>query len=802
MIGGEESRAALRRLMARPGHSLLAISVLGVGLGTALFLLGLVNGLVLKPMPFPNADRLVAVGYEKDGNIGIGGMDFDEYELIRREIRSLDTTAIYEPQTLDVIVEGKARHYRGCMLSEQMLPLLGVQPALGRGFIAADQGRNTPLTALISDETWRNDFGGASDIAGRSVRINGEAATIIGVMPKAFGFPSNSQIWLPSRLQAGVSADVEMIARLAPGSGLGQARDDLGNVAANLGSSLNGQRAGRKLTIKPIALSFVSERTRAYVWLMFAAGSLVLLLACANAANLQLGLALNRRRELAIRSALGASRNQLLLEQLMESFLLSVAATIIALGIAEVGAYWIESIFAANDKAPPYFVALGVDARMLFFAALAAVVTTGLAGLMPAWRASRTDVQDALRDGGKGSRGGAFGRASRALVIAEIALTVVLLVGAGTFIHGLQRMLSSDVSNGSDPSRILTARVDLNDEHYPDAAARLKFFENVSNRMRAEAGVTEATIGNTIPGAVLGSHEFVAAEGWARPESGYPRAQLGVVDEHFAGTYGLSVTEGRFFGSEDGPDSVAVTVVDRELADSLWPGRSAIGQRLVLHPEQKQPKTLLVIGVTTALQLDAALEPSLPSLLVPLRQSPVASAILAMRTRDAAENHGVSISALVAGLDPEIPVYASRTQQRAISMGRISALVLTQVFSAVGLIGLLLAAAGLFGVLSFSVAQRTREFGIRRAIGASSGAIVGNVGRIVLFQLATGLSIGIALALPWSSALADPKMQTRGHEGMVFLIVASMVSLIAVIATVAPMMRALRVDPTIALRHE
>jgi putative ABC transport system permease protein len=802
MIGGEESRAAFRRLIARPGHSLLAVSVLGVGLGTALFLLGLVNGLVLKPMPFPNADRLVAIGYEKEGNIGIGGMAYDEYELIHREVRSLDTTAIYEPQTVDVIVDGNARHYRGCMLSEQMLPLLGVQPLLGRGFIPADQGTSAPLTTLISEETWRNDFGEARDVVGRSVRINGETATIIGVMPKAFAFPSNSQIWLPSRLQAGVSADVEMIARLAPDSGLDQARADLGNIAANLGSSLRGQRAGRKLTIKPIALSFVSERTRAYVWLMFAAGSLVLLLACANVANLQLGLALSRRRELAIRSALGASRNQLLVEQMMESFLLSVAATIVALGIAQMGAYWIEGIFAANDKAPPYFVALGVDGRMLVFAGLAALFTTGLAGFIPAWRASRADVQDALRDGGKGSHGGALGRASRGLVIAEIALTVVLLVGAGTFIHGLQRMLSSDLKSGSDPSRMLTARVDLNDEHYPDDAARQQFFDNVANRMRAEAGVGDATIANTIPGAVLGSHEFVAAEGWARPESGYPRAQLGVVDEHFAGTYGLSVTEGRFFGAQDGPDSAHVAVVDQELADTLWPDRSAVGQRLVMHPEQNQPETLLVVGVTTPLQLDAALEPSLPSLLVPLRQSPVPSVILAIRTLDAAENHGVSLSALVANLDPEIPVYALRTQERAISMGRISALVLTQVFTAVGLIGLLLAAAGLFGVLTYSVAQRTREFGIRRAIGASSGAIVGSVGRIVLFQLAAGLAIGIALALPWSSALADPKMQTQGHEGLVFLVVATMVILIAVIASVVPTVRALRVDPTIALRYE
>lgn len=796
-------RSALLRLSRSPGYSLLSIAVLGIGLGAVLFLLCLINGLILRPMPFPDADRLVAIGYQNEKDVGIAGMDNVDYVQIRRGMRGLERTATYSQEPFDLSVHGQTRHYTGCLVSSQLLPLLGASPTRGRGFNAGDTRPGAPLAVLVSEAMWRNDLGGGPDIVGSQVKVNGEPATVIGVMPKGFAFPTSSDLWVPTRYTPTTSADVQVIAKLAAGVTRQQAMADLEADAQALGDALRGQRAGRVLTLKPLALSFVTERTRAFVWLMFAAGALVLLLACANATNLQLGHSLNRQRELAIRSALGASRGRLMREQLLECLVLSIAATLLALGVADLGTRWISDIFAVNGKAPPYFVKLGIDGSMLVYAALAALLATGLSGLFPAWRASKTDVQDVLREGEKGSRGGAFGRLSTGLVIAEIALSVVLLVGAGTFIQGLQRMLSAEAGGMVDPARILTARVTLPGAQYADGQARLRFYGGVAQRLRALPGVQAATAANAIPDAALGSHEFIVAQGQPKPPDGYVRAQMGVVDEQFAATYGIRMVAGRFLSDRDRQENAEVVVVDRKLAESQWgSAERALGQRLVVNPEQSSPLVFTVVGVTTPAQLDGVMEPNLPSLMVPLHQMAPASMIFAIRVSDDAQSHATRLADVIAGVDPEVSVYAIRTQARSISMSRINAIVLTEVFSLVGVIGLLLAAGGLYGVLALSVIQRTREIGIRRAVGASSSAIVRLVGRRVLLQLLTGIGIGVALALPWSAALEDPKLYTQGHDLSVFAVVIGMIALVAIAACAVPVFRALRVDPMVALRYD
>jgi putative ABC transport system permease protein len=797
-----ELRNALRRLMAHPVSSLICISVLGLGLGSVLFLLTLVNGLILAPLPFPYAERMVGIGYERENNVGIGIMSSADYQLLRQELHGVEALGAHAVASVTVGQGQGSKRYAATLLTEQMSAMLGAAPLLGRGFQTADDRPGAALTVVLSERTWRNDFNADRAILGRSVRVNGEAATVVGVYPDGFSFPTESELWLPRRMQAGETDDVEVVGLLPASVSLEQARAELESSAAMLGARLAGQRANQKLILKPYQYRFVNETTRSYVWLMFAASAMVLLLACANCANLQLSQILARRRELAIYSALGASRALLLREQLAECLLLSVAATALSMGVAQLGSAWIVALFGANDKAPPYFIHLGLDGRMLAFALLAALITTALAGLLPALWASRANAQDALREGDKGSSGGVVAHTAKALIIVEIALTVVLLVGAGTFIRGLDRMLAMDIGTATRPDQVLTANLTLFPDQYATPAEQTAYFERIVGRLRADPAVVSATAANTVPGARLGSHEYIGAVGAAQPAGGYAKAQLGIVDDYFAATYGVKLVSGRLLDARDQADSARVAVISGKMAQLLWPGKEALGQRLYLNPQRDTPTELTVIGVVEALQLDGPLEPALSSMLVSLRQFPIDSVTLAVHTRADPLDYARTLSQLVAAENPDTAPYHVRTQEQSIGTQRLTIVVLTKIFSTVGMLALLLAATGLYGVLAFSVTQRTKEIGIRRAIGASHLRIIDSVGTRVLAQVLLGLGVGIGLALPWSSVLAKPEMHTQGYDVNVFVTVGAVIIGVAFIACIGPLRRVLAIDPMVALRHD
>lgn len=808
-----ELHTAWRRLARRPGYAALSIAVLGVGLGVVLFLFSLINTLMLHPLPLPQADRLMAVGeLNPSGNgigdtgIGIGEIDTDQYLRLKDTLHGVDATGAYRDIGVSLDTGAGAARYGGAQLSASMMDMLDVRPLLGRSFSAADDRPGAPPVILLSESLWRHALGADPGIIGRALRVDGEWATVIGVLPASFAFPNgDNALWLPLRVDPAHVVDLSMVARLKRGTTLAQARKELSALDARLRRESEQWREQQALVIKPLAYSFVHEDIRYWVWLMFGAGVLVLLLACVNVANLQLVQTLNRRRELALRSALGGSRARLMAGALAESLLLSVAALAIALPVAWLGDHWLVATYADNDKAPSAFLHFGIDGWVVAFGALAAVLTTALAGAIPAWRVVHTDLQDALRDGGRGS-GGGFARAARSLVVVEIALTVVLLVGAGMFVRALDSLLAQPLAGAMHAQHVLTAQVALPPHGYADDTSRIAFFQRAARQLRGDGGVLAATAANTVPGAELGSHETVAAEGQPRPPEGWQEAQLGIVDPHFLDVYGVRLRAGRFFGPQDRAGSLPVTVIDAKTAAALWPGREALGQHLVLYPGRAWATTVTVVGVIEPLQLDSALEKSLPGLLVPLAQAagfrPLHGVGLAVRVHGAASAYAPRMAAVLRGIDSQAAPYALRSQARVAAAGRVSLLVLTQVFGALGLIALLLAAAGLYGVLAYSVAQRTRELGIRRAIGAGHGAVVRTVARTLLWQLGLGLAIGLALAWPWSALLADPGLHTRGHDAGVLVPVVVLVGAIALLSALLPVLRALRVDPVVALRYE
>lgn len=628
---------------------------------------------------------------------------------------------------------------------------------------------------------------------------------MIGVLPAAFGFPGSSEVWQPLPLHPGQYADLYGVARMKPGVTPAALRAALAAQADALQRALYAGSSPSHIIAKPLALGLVPEDLRRWVWLMFGAGAMILLLACVNVANLQLVQTLSRRRELALRSALGSHPARLMVGALCESLLLSLAALAIALPMVAAGNRWLIGMYAAKGQTLNSTTHLALGPALIVAAASAALLSTAIAGLVPAWRASRVDLQDALRDGGKGS-GAGFVRVAKGLVVAEIALTVVLLVGAGTFVRALDTLLSHAPVGATHAQAVLTARVALPPTRYNEDARRIAFFKRLLQRLRETPGVESATASNTVPGAQLGSHEHIAALGQAEPVDGWQHAQFGVVDPAFLSVYGVRLIEGRFFDVHDDAVRDPVTVIDRKTAAALWPKRDALGQQLVLWPGKSWQKTLQVVGVVEPLQLDDMLSGSLPGVLIPIaqsaRQGPLHAMGVAVRTRGPAGVFATRLAGVLRDIDADAALYEVRTQDIAVASGRVGMTVLTEVFSALGLVALFLAAAGLYGVLAFSVEQRTQEIGIRRAIGAGAAAISWQVFRQLAWQLGLGLAIGTALALPWSSLLADPNMRTRPHDPAVFVPVLLLIAAMTMIAALLPLRRALRVDPAVALRHE
>lgn len=799
-----------RRLKRRPGEFVLAVLVLAAGLGSTLFVLGAINAFLWRPMPFPNGEELTQIGLREPGQRGLDALaarDFLALDAAAQQARGINLAAV-GTGTINISDRSGPLRHEGSFVSHDAFAVLGVKPQLGRDFSAADDVTGAPLTALLSDALWRQRFQADPDIVGRQLRINGQAATVIGVMPGDFAFPRLAEVWIPLRSHLEEARDtgffVEVYGRVPAGDSAEALRAALSAPLAAIVGDAPDRFRGLELGTRPLARLFVSEQVHVYMWLMLAAAFCVLLVACANVANLLLSQVSRRSREIAVRRTLGAGRARLILVTLSECFLLSGLACAIGVVLAKVAGDWVMRSFEAAGDGAAWYVKLQPDGVYFAGAIVFVLLSSVMAGLLPALRASSGNTSAELRGGtGMGGSDGGFLRFSRALVVAEIAFCCVLLIGAGATVRSLQAMVNADTGTREPPASILTGRIGLFPTAYPTGTEQVAFFERVGAALRAEPGVASATVSSTLPGAIAGVTQ-VETFGAGRPAGSWPLAEIGDVDDAFASTYGVTLKQGRLFDSRDQTDSLPVVVIDEALAAQLFPGRDPLGQRLRLSPGDDRSPWRTVVGVIAPLQLLSHEDDALPAMLAPMRQRPVRFATAAVRIKGGAdpESFAPRLAAIVHGLDADTPVYWSRTQARAIEMERIGPNVLAHIFGGFGLIGLLLAGAGLYSVLAFHVSQRTQELGLRRAIGASAAQIVRAVTARSGWQLGLGLAIGFALGVPWAMLLSSQELGVKALDPVVFGAVLLTLTLAALLACWWPTRRALAIPPLQALRHE
>ena len=815
----KDLRYAARNLTQARGFAAVAILTLGLGIGATTAMFTVVNSVLLRPLPYPQPERLVAVnGYNTRHArpaVGQSNISLPDYRDIVSRNHSFEGFAAYSSSQFPVTGLGEAQQVATLMSTYNFFQVLGVQPALGRGFAAGEDGAGHQVV-VISDRFWREHFNADKSVLGRTFEIAGYRYTVIGVMPAGFQFASRMKprdLWITySRWNATKESSEGCfnqrgchssfgIARLKAGVTADQANDDLAAIAHALKAEYpDDTYMGFVATPE---LRFIAGSTRTPLLVLMGAVTLVLLIACANIANLLLARASTRGREIAIRAALGASRMRVMRQLVVESLVLAVAGALLGTGIASWALAGLLKLYPANL---PRAADIGIDARVLLFTSAVALITGIVCGLVPALRVSAPDLANAMREGGRTSTGTvAHTRVRSTLVVAQTALGVMLLIGAGLLIRSLERLSRVDI--GFNPNNVLTANFDLNETRYTNDQM-VRFVEDFVGRVRALPGVTAAAGSMPLP---LGGDD-----GWdvgfnllerPMPKGQWPSETPYLVTNGFLETMQIPLLRGRRFDERDQRNSAPVMMVTQAFAKKYFPNEDPIGRKIELGggepaPDRKRFDTREIVGVVGDIRTSNLAAAPQPAYYVPIAQMMWGPPTLVVRTAGDPEALAPELKKIIASLDPEAPLHDIRTMEDCLSLdlgrARFQA-VLLGIFAG---IALLLTAIGLYGVIAYSVAQRTHEIGVRMALGATRSNVVSMVLNRGVQLTLLGIAIGVAGALALARVIQSLLYEIAPRDPVTYLVVCVALGAVALLASYLPAMRASRVDPMVALRYE
>ena len=805
----QDIRFGLRMLVKSPSISIVATIALALGIGANTAIFSVVNAVLLRPLPFPNPDSLFAV-FETNLERGQlrGSHSYPNFFDLRAQNTVFERISTYRDSNFIMTGRGEPARLQGCVATADLLPLLGVAPMLGRTFHPdEDKPSTTGRAVILGHALFQNRFGGDPSILNQSITLDGVNHTVIGVMPPGFEFPIQNE---PVELWTTIAVDAPMkdqrgahflraIGRLKPGVTEDQAQAELTAIAARLEQQYPDENSRRSLRLES-ALSALVGDARPMLILFICAVATVLLIACANVANLLLARATSRYKEMAIRAAMGASRVRVIRQLLTESMLLSLLGGAIGLLLA---VWWSDLLVALGKNDIPRALQVGIDWRVLGFTLGLSLLTGLIFGLAPAFHSSKTELVESLKEGARGaSEGSNRIRLRNVLMVGELAMAVVLLVVAGLLIQSLWRL--QNVNSGLQPENVLTFNVGLPEVKYK-TDRQSQFFIDLKSRLEATPGVQSASTIFPLP---LSGDRFSISfeiEGRPLPPKDHPSADFFTTGVGYFRAMGIPVMKGRDFDDRDKHGSTPVIIITETFARQHFPNEDPIGKRV--HPgissfENEDSTMREIVGVVGDVRNRTLSTEPRPAYYVPQTQVPFSQMVAVVKTNGEPRSFLPASTRIVAAMDQDIPLFGIKSMEEYLSASvatpRFSTTLLT-IFAAVALV---LTVVGLYGVMSYSVAQRTNEIGIRVALGAQSRDVMLMIVKHGSKMILIGLTIGLALAFAFTRWLASLLFGVTAKDPFTFVAVSVLLAMVALIACYVPAWRATKVDPMEALRCE
>jgi len=810
----QDLRYGLRMLARNPGFTAVALLALALGIGANTGIFSVINAVILRPPPFPNSEQLVTLferdhkkGYDQNAPAAANYLDWRSQNNVFSQI------AAYGGGQVNLTGDPRPERVAGAAVTANLFPLLGISPLLGRTFATEEEQPGRDQVVILSYALWQDRFGGNPQIAGESITVNGRACTVIGVMPPGFVFPGDTgtvqkiytsppaRLWVPLALDAktwAVRSDhyLSVIGRLKSNVTIQQAASEMDTIEQRLVKQYPNEFIGSEVLLVPLSTQIASG-LEPVLLVLLGAVAFVLLIGCANVANLLLARAASRKKEIAVRAALGASRLRLVRQLIVESLLLSVAGGALGVFLASSGLSVLKAVIPENFPRVAY---IRIDGWVLGFTALAAFATAMIFGLAPAFQISKSDLTESLKEGGRGSAAGPLHNRLRSLlVVSEVALSLVLLAGAGLMIRSFIRL--ENVSLGFNPDHVLTLELSLPESKYREGEQRKAKIQQIIDRFDVLPGVKSAAATTLLPLAGNNFNSAIEIEGEEINVAGHsPSTEVRAVTPQYFMTMGIPLERGRLITSQDTSTSPPVLLINQTLARRWLPHEDPIGRHAALGWNGFAGQIVGVVADTKEFGVDAEVR---EEVYIPYSQAPFwPTMALALRTASDPASLANAARAAILQVDPDQPVSKVRTMEQVVSASISQPHFRTLLLGLFAGLALLLAAIGIYSVVSYSVAQRTHEIGIRIAIGAGQGDVLKLVvGQSMLLVLA-GVVSGTIAALALTRLVSSWLYEVRSTDPGTLVGVALLLVFVALLAAYIPARRAIRVDPMVALRHE